>query len=307
MAPVDTLPTRARQSPALHDSERPFLLREAGTDEGGTLAPGMLVRELGGQVAALPIIHPNRQRPKFDPAKAWHHFKIVLKDKEQTDQIVAVCDALPWRGVGDAASAFLATKRGRAIFRAEPSLPEFLDDHAALRRTPKGSFAHAYCDFMEREGLTAAGMVAATKARDNGHPLDDGVGWYVDRLRDFHDILHIVTGYGRDLLGEQCIFAFMYHQRPSPGHLALAWAGTLLMKVKMTTRAPVLRALLEARRNGKACPRIVEMPIKELFAMPLVEVRQRLNVPEPRLYHKVLDIWRSEGIDPHAFLAKQPA
>ncbi len=306
MASVNTQPHLAGQDPAIKLSDRPFLLRDPGTDEGGTLGPNMLVREHAGRIDVLPIAHPGRQRPKFDFAKAWHHFEIVLKDKEQTDQIVAVIDALPWRGMADAASEFLATDRGRAIYRAEPYLPDFLDDHATLRRTPKGSFAHAYCDFMEREGLTAAGMVEATSARQTGEAVfDDGVAWYIDRLRDFHDILHIVTGYGRDLLGEQCIFAYMYHQRPSPGHLTLAWAGTLLMKAKMKTKAPILRALVEARRNGKSCPRIVEQPIQELFAMPLTVVREKLNAPEPIWYNKVLEVWRSEGIDPHAFMAKQ--
>jgi len=307
MAAVKTLPPLAEPNPAVLEAERPFLLRDRGTDEGGTLGRDVLVRQRAGGIDIVPIVHRDRPRLDWDFAKAWHHFRIVLKDKEQTDEIVAVCDALPWRGMADAASAFLATERGRAIFQAEPYLPDFLDDHPALRRTPKGSFAHAYCDFMEREGLTAAGMVAATKAREGSQALADGVAWYIDRLRDFHDILHIVTGYGRDLLGEQCIFAFMYHQRPSPGHLALAWAGTLLMKVKMTTKAPIVRALLEARRNGKSCPRIVEQPIQELFSMQLADVRAMLNVPDPHYYRKVLEIWRSEGIDPHAFLAKEAA
>jgi ubiquinone biosynthesis protein COQ4 len=306
MASVSNLQALTRQPAAVRESTPPFMLRDGGTDEGGTLGPNMLVRERAGGVEVLPIYHPDRQRPQFDFTKAWHHFQIVLKDKEQTDQIVSVADALPWRGVGDAASAFLATERGRAIYRAEPFLPDFLDDHAALRRMPKGSFAHAYCDFMEREGLTAAGMVESTQHRHIGQPLlDDGVEWYVDRLRDFHDILHIFTGYGRELLGEQCVFAFMYHQRPSPGHLALAWAGTLLMKVKLKSRAPVLRALREARSHGKLCPRIVEHPIQELFPMPLDAVREMFNIPDPRWYREALKIWQDEGIDPHTFLAKQ--
>ena len=306
MASASTLRPVTAQPTAVREDTPPFLLRDAGTGEGGTLGPNLIARAHADGLDVMPIFHPDRQRPQFDIAKAWRHFRIVLKDKEQTDQIVAVADALPWRGVGDAAGAFLASERGQAIFQAEPCLPDFLDDHAALRRTPKGSFAQAYCDFMEREGLTAAGMVAATSARENSRPPSaDGVEWYIDRLRDFHDILHIVTGYGRDLLGEQCIFAFMYHQRPSPGHLALAWAGTLMMKLKLKSRAPILGALLEARRNGKACPRIVEQPIQELFSMPLAEVRKQLNIPDPAVYRHVLDVWQAEGIDPHAFMARQ--
>ena len=295
----------------VEDDLRPFLLRDAGTSEGGTLAPDllrpdMLARRHAGGTDLFPISHPDRPKPVFQFAKAWHHFRILIKDKEQTEHIVAIVDTLPWRGLGERASAFLSTERGRAIFQAEPYLPDFLDDHAALRRTPKGSFAHAYCDFMEREGLSAAGMVAATSARDADQRLfNDGVAWYIDRLRDFHDIVHILTGYGRDLLGEQSVLAFTYHQRPCPGNLFLAWAGVVMMKAKMKTRAPIVRALREARRNGKQCPHIVEQPIQDLFAMPLDRVRAMFNVPEPHYYRKVQEIFRAEGVDPHAFLAKQ--
>ena len=98
----------------------------------------------------------------------------------------------------------------------------------------------------------------------------------------------------------------MYHQRPSPGHLYLAWIGALMVRAQaLRSRAPIIGALREARRNGKGCPRIVEQPIQELFALPLEEVRARFNTPAPHVYHKVMDIFREEGIDPHAFLAKQ--
>lgn len=308
MASVSTLLPLAEQNAAVDDREKPFLLREFGTGEGGTLGPDMLVRRHDQGVEVLPVVHPDRQRPKLDFVKAWRHFKNVLDDKEQTDELIGVFDALPWRAVGEEASAFLMTERGRAIFQAEPHLPDILDDHASLRRTPKGSFAHAYCDFMESEDLTARGMVEASGDSRNGQPmLPDGVEWYGDRLRDTHDLLHILTGYGRDTLGEQCVLAFLYHQRPSPGHLAVAWAGTLLMKVKLKTKAPILRTVVEAQRHGRLCPRIVEQPLHELLPLPLAEVRKQLNVRDPHWYWKTLDIWRSEGIDPDAILAKQAA
>jgi len=291
------------------DGASPFLLRDQGGDEGGTLGPNTITRKTANGTEHFLIVHPDRPRAQFHFGKAWTHFHNFRKDKEQTDEIIAMLDALPWRGMADAAAQFLSTQRGREIFQSEPYLPDFLDDHETLRETPKGSFAHAYCDFMEREGLTAAGMVEASDDARKGDIVrfNDGVDWYNDRLRDFHDLLHIVTGYGRDLLGEQCIFGYMYHQRPSPGHLLAAWLGTLMMKSKIKTKAPIVGALLEARRNGKSCPRIVEQPIQELFALPLEEVRARLNRPEPRVYHKVLEVYGTEGIDPHAFMAKETA
>lgn len=266
----------------------------------------MIARRLGDKVDVIPLVHPDRQRPKWHFVKAWRHFSNVRKDKERTDEIIGVFDALPWRAAAEAASSFLTSSRGQAIYQSEPYLPDILDDHVALRQTPKGSFAHAYCDFMEREGLTAAGLVAATGNDRNGQPLlNDGVEWYNDRLRDIHDILHILTGYERDPLGEQCLLAYLFHQRPSPGHLAISTAGTLLMKVQLKTKAPILRAVIEAHRHGRLCTRIVEQSIREMLPMQLTEVRERFNVPEPFWYKKVHDVWKSEGIDPHAFLAKQ--
>ena len=109
--------------------------------------------------ADLPILLPERPRPRYNFPKAWHHFKNLIKDKENTAEVSPIFESLPWRGAYDAAVAFLSTERGQAIRASEPSLVAILDDHAALRKLPEGSLAHAYCDFMEREGLSAQGLV----------------------------------------------------------------------------------------------------------------------------------------------------
>ena len=306
MATIGNLQAADARQSALESDPRSAWRDEAVRVDSDASTSDTLVREIDGRLDVRPVVHPDRVRPRLQPLKAMKHFSKVLKDKEQTDELIRVFDTLPWCGVGEAASEFLATEKGRAIYRSEPYLPDILDDHARLRRTPKGSFAHAYCDFMEREGLTAAGLVEASGDTRNGmEMLEDGVEWYGDRLRDTHDILHILTGYGRDTLGEQCVLAFLFHQRPSPGHLFVAWAGTLLMKAKLRSRAPILGAMLEARRHGRLTQRIVEQSILDLLPMQLDEVRARLNVRSPSKYLATLDIWAEEAIDPHAFLAKQ--
>ena len=285
-----------------------FLLREAGDNEGGALSPDFISRTTANGVETLPITHPDRVRPVINLAKGWRHLRILVKDKDRTDELFGVLDSLPWRGVGEEAAKFLATEQGRHIYQTEPYLPDILDDHATLRKMPKGSFADVYCNFMEAEGLTAAGLIEeANVYRKDNVILEDGVEWYNNRLRDTHDILHVLTGYGRDTFGEQCLLAYLFDQRPSPGHLFLAWLGTLMMKARLKTKAPFFRAFLQARRDGRLTKRVVEQPIRELLPLPIEEVRRRLNIPEPTRYLKVLEIWRSEGIDPHALLAKQAA
>ena len=131
--------------------------------------------------------------------------------------------------------AFLSTERGQQIRRSEPSLVAILDDHAGLRKLPAGSLAHVYCDFMEREGLSAQGLVdELNKYRKPEQYFADQVDWYFRRIRDTHDLMHILSGFGRDALGEQCVLAFTYGQQPALAHLFLGYAGALEIRKRAT-------------------------------------------------------------------------
>ena len=251
----------------------------------------------------LPMMLPGRPKAKHDLGKAWFHFKELVKDKEDTSQVTPIFEALPWRGIYDAATRFLKTERAQDIRRNEPSLVKLLDDHAALRQMPEGSLAHVYCDFMEREGLSAQGLVdELDKNRPADMYWDDQVTWYFNRMRDTHDLLHILTGFGRDALGEQCVLAFTYSQQPSPAHLFLGYAGGLEIR-KHPVKVPVFRSVREAQKMGKACPRLVEMSISELLPLPIAEVRRRLNITVPKFYTQAHAMWRAEGIDPYDLMA----
>src|SRR3546814_7467286 len=66
---------------------------------------------------------------------------------------------------------------GRRRLAERPYLPALLDDHDALRRLPEGSVGRVYVDFMEREGLTAQGLVDESLKFRRGKPShDDKIG-----------------------------------------------------------------------------------------------------------------------------------
>ncbi len=62
-----------------------------------------------------------------------------------------------------------------------------------------------------------------------------------------------------------------------------------------------VEAVREAQKPGKACPRVVEMSIRELLASPLDEVRKELNIAAGDI-REVHSVWKSEGIDPYDLL-----
>lgn len=253
----------------------------------------------------MPIaVHPDRPRLRKRPLKAVHHFRELLKDKENTEHVFRIFEALPRKSFRDEARSFGLSEKGRTIHAREPYLPDLLDDHERLRAMPEGSVAHAYCDFMEKEGLSAAGLVAEGEKMGRRR-YGDLVEWYGWRSRDTHDLLHVLTGYGRDAIGEQCVLAFTYGQQPALANLFIAYAGGLHVKKVAQTKAPVLRAITEAKRFGKASPRICEESITDLLAEPLDEVRVRFNIKSPHHYHEVHRVLREEGLDPYARIAEQ--
>lgn len=253
----------------------------------------------------LPLYDERRTELKLRPAKAWHHFRELLKDKENTEEVFHIFESLPWRGLKPAAMAFLTSERGQVLRMREPRLPTILDDHARLRAMPEGSVAHAYCDFMEREGLSAQGLVdefdkfAADKPK-----YEDQFIWYLNRMRDVHDMLHVLTGYGRDALGEACVLAFTYSQQPSPAHLFIGYMAGLNMKKQVKSDAPVLRAVREGQKLGKACPRLCEQSILDLLPQPLEEARKRLNITRPVHYFQAHAAWAAQGVDPYDLLGQ---
>ena len=273
-----------------------------------TLAAPQSATSDAGRFFDLPLIDPARQRPRYRPLKAWHHFRNLVADKENTEEVFYIFEALPWRNLFSSAEAFLTSERGKQLALTEPSLPAILDDHARLRRMPEGSLAHAYCDFMEAEGLTAQGLVDEfERFMTRRGDFNDQFRWYMNRIRDTHDLLHVLTGYGRDALGEQCVLAFTYSQQPAPAHLFIAYAGGVEIKRALKSDAAVLGAIRQGQRLGKACPRMAEQPILDLLPLPLEEARARLNITPPELYFEAHRIWRGMGVDPYDVLGRKAA
>lgn len=245
---------------------------------------------------------PRRPRDRFQPLKALGHFRKLIADKEDTVQVFYMTRCLPNKGFDRVRHGFCESAEGQALMAREPSLPAILDDHDALLALPEGSVAHAYVRFMRSEGLSAAGLVAESDKA--GLPrFDDRVQWFYNRLRDTHDLVHVLTGYGRDALGEQCALGFSYGQYLSWTDGFLSWAGSLELWRRVKSDAPVFGAVREAQASGKGALPIFAQDVRSLLAEPLEAARKRMNIGEPTLYREAHQKYRARGIDPYDFLA----
>jgi len=241
-------------------------------------------------------IDSQRPRPRFRPIKAIGHMRKLLQDKEDTVQVFHIMEALNGNNLERKVKAFALTKGGRAVLDRRRSLPEILDDHETLKALPDGTVGRAYVEFMEREGLSAAGLVEESeKWMQEYETFEDDLEFLGLRYRDTHDLLHVLTGYGRDQLGETSVLAFSHAHNGGLGNLFIAYIGARDLAKVAPRGANVMESIREARANGKASLSLLEEDIVELLREPLANARQRMNIPEPKAYKSALIALQADG------------
>ena len=246
-----------------------------------------------------PYIDPARPKPKLKPFKAWRHMQALIADKEDTKQVFHIIEALNGSATRKDFQKFYASPKGPELLKQRRFLPTMLDDHKHLSKMPEGSVAHAYLKFMKREGLSAAGLVAESLSqREWQKQYDDDYLWYMNRLRDTHDLYHVLTGYGRDALGEDALLGFSHSQNGGLGVSFIAFMGAREVAKQAPREARISEVLKEGRRHGKLAERLVDQDIVALLAEPLDEARARLGIKEPVLYKRALKVISNAGLDP---------
>ena len=249
------------------------------------------------------------RKRRIRPLIAYKHFKKLVADKEDTTQVFYIIEALDGSNLERDFERFIHSKNGQTRFQKRRELVAMLDDHETLRKLPIGSVGQHYCDFMEAQGLTAQGLV--DEYDRFGKPLEDhyeaDVAWYGNRRRDVHDLMHIMTGYSRDALGEACVLAFTQSQHRGLGIYFIAHMAAYEIRKTSPKNAPVWKAVREAKKNGALADIIIQEDIIALLAEPLDAARQRLGIQLPQHYKEAHNAMHEAGIDPFNALSAQAA
>lgn len=239
--------------------------------------------------AIVPFIDPGRSKAKIKPFKAWRHMQQLLANKEDTQQVFEIIEALNGDSLRRDFRKFIARPDGLSLLQKRLYLPDILDDHDMLMSFPENSVAHAYVKFMRREKLSAAGLVAESEIqRQNAHKFDDDLTWFANRGRDTHDLMHVLTGYGRDGLGEAALLAYTYKQHGGFGINFISMIAHRQIKRVVPSNINIGEVFTEARAHGKAASRVIDQDILSLLQEPLTQARQRLNIKKPLAYRRAL-------------------
>lgn len=220
---------------------------------------------------------------RFRPLSALRALRALAADPDDLPKVFTIIDSLSGRSPEEMLGRMRATEGGRRLLRDKPALTLRLRDRAALRALPAGSVGRAYLELVEREGITPEGIQEASELGGQRPPeeLDEDSCYLRDRMRDTHDLWHVVTGYGPDLLGEAALLAFTYAQTKNPGVLLVVMLG--VSKANGADR----RIMLDGYRRGRSAAWLPAAPWESLLPRPLDEVRLELGVGTPVAYEPV--------------------
>ena len=223
-------------------------------------------------------------------------FKILLQLKKSYDSNL-IADFTAAMDGGDTErrfQAFLAEEGAQALLAERPCLARTLDDEALLGSMPNDSLGRAFLDAARRDGIRVGELAA--EVRDAGcagtGPVNSDQQWYRERGVASHDLLHVLTAYGRDPAGETALIAFTLPLHPVR-ILKVSLVFALLGAPKRRYFS-LLRYLARAYQRGRRARIPDALRWEELLPLPIDEVRARLRV-QPTAEAHPGGVWRALG------------
>ena len=228
------------------------------------------------------------EQNRIKPIQAGLAISRLLRDPDDTSQVFKVLEALRGDSLSRALSRMSNDERGQRLLDEQPNIVKVLNDRDMLASLPEGSIGRAYYDFVHAEGFSADGLIASSHEAPRFEKIGQNLRWLGDRLRDIHDLQHVMTGYGRDTLGELCLLSFMTTQVPSRGIDFIIYMG----RTKGQKEQPELNLkelIGEGRQIGEAADWMLFTRWEDRLHEPLESVRAELGFAPPAKYRAALE------------------
>ena len=199
--------------------------------------------------------------------------RTLAKDPGRLDQVLVFLLAVNIKAIARRVKDLESLTEGREILAARPRIDRTHVDFEALEALPEGTLGREYVRFLKTNGITPDVFAELPDVRD------PRAAYMVLRMRQTHDLWHVLTGYAPDVPGEILLQAFTHSQTGAPGSLMIALFGTL--RYVMWKKGPVVafRDLAKAFRHGKSCAFLPTVYWEREWSTPVSDLRERLHCP----------------------------
>jgi ubiquinone biosynthesis protein COQ4 len=178
---------------------------------------------------------------------------------------------------GGAYRRFRETEEGRRLLETQGDYSALFTDYDRLRALPAGTLGWQYVRELDERGIHPVEINRATEPAYEGIEFSPGHRYVRDRVRNAHDLIHTLTGYGIDMNGEAGVAAFTLAQTRNKGWgmLVLINLGTALSAGRVDGARVAWKAYRRGRR-ARFVPGVADW--ERLLQLPIDEARAELGI-----------------------------
>ena len=192
----------------------------------------------------------------------------LLRDPDRLDQVLVLGEVVNAGSIDRILARFEDDPDGRDLLARRPSIDSQSVDFAGLAALPDGTLGCEYARFLRDHGISPDAWPPPRMTTDRAT-------WLGQRLRQTHDILHVVTGCAPDVPGEIVLQAFTFAQTGAPSSLLIALLGSL----KHRARHPGLPGRAwRAWRAGRHARFLGPVPWESLWHDRIEALRARFAI-----------------------------
>jgi ubiquinone biosynthesis protein COQ4 len=144
----------------------------------------------------------------------------ALRRAPSLENVFALGEAVNKGALARMSRHFEGDPDGRRVLAERPELNSSAVDFTALEALPDGTLGREYVRFLRDNGLSPDVFKAPALE-------DPRAAYLAQRLRQTHDLWHVLTGYTPDVVGEVLLQAFSFAQMGTPSSLLITVFGAL--------------------------------------------------------------------------------
>ena len=200
--------------------------------------------------------------------------EMTLKHPENFEAVVAVAEGIQRSALGKHMMKYMLSQSGIKEMIQDKWRPAPIDLNY-LEKLPKESLGFHYVSALKAQG------VDPNKLFDH-KSIDDDKDFILHRLKETHDIIHVLTGFGTDEIGELGIQAFQLAQTRSPLALLLIF-GVILKMLQDDDEffdfVKLMHALSRGFEAGATAKCVSSFRLEEAWEKPLNDWKAELSLP----------------------------
>ncbi len=193
-----------------------------------------------------------------------------LKNPGSLDSVFAVANSVKDSPLAEQMKRHLLIHPQFSALVKEGWRPKAID-LTELQKLPDGTLGRCYADQLISQGITPDALIDPS-------PISNDAEYITHRLRETHDIIHVLTGFGIDGDSELGLQGFNLAQTRSPLAVMLIFGGMLAALQDDEPLAPILRAMARGFQLGLDADLVIAHKLEEGWDRPLQDWRRELRL-----------------------------